>query len=55
MVRLHLPLVVGFLVPLILIVVNLWLGYGGILVFVLLVIWLGLAVFLVTPEDRGSA
>lgn len=54
MARLHLPVIVGFVVPLILIIVNLALGYGGILVFILLVVWLGLAVFLVTPEDRGT-
>ena len=53
MARLHLPILVGFLLPLILIVVNLALGYGGILVFIVLVVWLGLAVFLITPEDKG--
>jgi hypothetical protein len=55
MARLHLPVVVGFVVPLILILVNLVLGYGGLLVFILLVIWLGLAVFLITPEDPGTS
>ncbi len=54
MVRLHLPVLIGFVVPLILIAVNLALGYGGLLVFIFLVIWIGLAVFLVTPEDRGT-
>ncbi len=54
MARLHLPVIIGFIVPLVLIAVNLVLGYGGLLGFILLVIWLGLAVFLVTPEDRGT-
>ncbi len=54
MARLHLPVLIGFVVPLVLIVVNLALGYGGLLAFILLVVWIGLAVFLVTPEDRGT-
>ncbi len=54
MARLHLPVLIGFVLPLILIVVNLVLGYGGLLVFILLVVWLGLAVFMLTPEDRGT-
>lgn len=53
--RIPLSVIVGFVVPLLLIVVNLALGYGGILVFILLVIWLGLAIFLILPEDRGTA
>lgn len=52
--RMHLPILIGFVVPLVLIVVNLALGYGGLLAFIFLVIWLGLAVFLVTPEDLGT-
>lgn len=55
MARLHLPIIVGFLVPLVLLVVNLVLGVGGLLVFILLVIWLGLAVFMLTPEDHGTS
>ncbi len=55
MARLHLPVVVGFIVPLVLIAVNLIWGYGGLLAFILLVVWLGLAVLLVTPEDKGTA
>ncbi len=55
MARFPLAVIVGFVVPLVLIVVNLVLGYGGLLVFILLVVWLGLAVFLITPEDRGTA
>ena len=55
MVRLHLPILIGFAVPLILMIVNLVWGYGGLLVFILLVIWLGLAVFLLTPEEQGAS
>ncbi len=55
MASLHLPLIIGFVVPLVLIVVNLVLGYGGLLTFILLVVWLGTAIFLVTPEDQGAA
>lgn len=44
--------IIGFVVPLILIVVNLALGYGGLLVLIILLCWIGLAVFLMTPEDR---
>jgi hypothetical protein len=54
MARLHLPILIGFVLPLALVVVNLALGYGGLLAFIFLVIWLGLAVFLVTPEDHGT-
>ncbi len=46
--------IVGFIVPLVLIVVNLALGYGGILAFIFLVVWLGMAVFLIVPEDKGT-
>jgi len=55
MARVPWSLLIGFVAPLILMVVNLVWGYGGILVFILLVCWLGLAVFLTTPEDRGTA
>lgn len=54
MARIPLSVIIGFLVPLILIVVNLVLGYGGILAFIFLVAWLGLAVFLILPEDKGT-
>jgi len=54
MARIPLSVIVGFVVPLVLMLVNLIWGYGGLLVFILLVIWLGLAVFLITPEDRGT-
>ena len=50
-----LSVIVGFVVPLLLIVVNLVWGFGGILVFILLVLWLGLAVLLITPEDREAS
>ena len=55
MARLLLAILVGFVVPLLRILLNLILGYGGLLVFILLVVWLGLAVFLAMPEDRGTA
>ncbi len=55
MARIPLSVIIGFVVPLILIVVNLVWGYGGLLAFILLVMWIGLAIFLITPEDRGAA
>ncbi len=54
MARIPLSIIVGFIVPIVLIVINLVLGYGGLLAFILLVVWLGMAVFLITPEDRGT-
>ncbi len=54
MARIPLSLIVGFVVPLVLIIINLALGYGGILAFIFLVVWLGLAVFLIVPEDKGT-
>ncbi|MEK6986532.1 MAG: hypothetical protein AABX97_00370 [Candidatus Thermoplasmatota archaeon] len=41
----------GFIVPLLLLVVNLVWGYGGILALILLFIWVGMAVVLVLPEE----
>ena len=55
MARIPLSVIVGFIVPLILIVVNLAMGYGGILAFIFLVVWLGMAIFLILPEDKGTA
>jgi hypothetical protein len=54
MARIPLSLIVGFVVPLVLIVVSLVWNFGGILVLILLLIWLGLGVFFLTPEDRGT-
>jgi hypothetical protein len=54
MARIPWSIVIGFVVPLILIAINLVLGYGGLLVFILLVCWLGVAVFLMTPEEPGT-
>ncbi len=54
MARIPWSVIIGFVVPLVLIAVNLIWGFGGILVFILLVCWLGLAVFLTVPEDRGT-
>jgi hypothetical protein len=45
---------VGFVLPLILIAVNLIWGYGGILVFILLVLWIGGAVFFSIPEESTT-
>ncbi len=42
---------VGFVVPILLMVVNLVWGYGGILVLIMLFIWVGMAVVLVLPEE----
>ncbi len=44
---------VGFVVPILLLAVNLVLGYGGILVLILLFIWVGMAVVLVLPEETS--
>jgi len=54
MARIPWSVIVGFVVPLILIAVNRLLGYGGLLVFILLVCWLGLAVFVMAPEDKSA-
>ena len=54
MARVPWSVLIGFVAPLILIIVNLIWGFGGILVFILLVCWLGLAVFLITPEDGAT-
>jgi hypothetical protein len=55
MARIPWSALIGFVVPLVLIIINLVWGVGGILVFIMLVCWLGLAVFLMTPEDRRTA
>ncbi len=54
MARVSLALVIAFVLPLVLIVVNLVWQIGGILVLILLFTWLGLGVFFLTPEDRGA-
>lgn len=54
MARIPLSILLGFVAPLVLIVVNLAFHLGGILVLILLVMWLGLGVFFITPEDRGT-
>jgi hypothetical protein len=54
MARIPWSLIVGFVVPLVLIVANLVWKLGGILILILLLIWLGLGVFFLTPEDRGT-
>ncbi len=54
MARIPWSVIVGFVVPLILIVVNLVTHIGGLLVLILLFCWVGLAVFLITPEDKTA-
>lgn len=54
MARIPLSVIVAFVVPLVLIVVNLIWHFGGILVLILLILWLGLGVFFLTPEDRPA-
>jgi hypothetical protein len=44
---------IGLVVPLVLLAVNLALGYGGILVTVALLVWLGTGILLIpTPEEE---
>jgi hypothetical protein len=45
----------GFGLPIILIAVNLIWGYGGILVFILLMLWIGIAVFFSLPDESTGA
>ncbi len=45
---------IGFVVPIILLIVNLAWGYGGILAFICLIVWLGAAVILVYPEEQTA-
>ncbi len=46
--------VVGFLVPVVLLGVNLVLGYGGILITIALFTWLGLAVMILPTSEDSS-
>lgn len=49
----RLGFVIGVVVPLALLGVNLVLGYGGILVTIALLVWLGTAIVLApTPEEE---
>ncbi len=54
MARIPMSVIIGFVVPIVLLFVNLIWGYGGILALILLLVWIGIAVFLVTPEDRET-
>ncbi len=45
--------IVGFIVPLVLLGVNLILGYGGILVTIALFTWLGLAVMILPTSEES--
>ena len=53
MARLGLGFVIGFLVPLVLLGVNVVLGYGGILATVALFVWLGTAILLAPTSEEG--
>ena len=54
MARVPLSILIAFVLPVILIVVNLITHVGGILLLILLFIWLGLGVFLLTPEEHSA-
>ncbi|HYM40989.1 MAG TPA: hypothetical protein VEY12_12750 [Thermoplasmata archaeon] len=54
MARVPVSIIVAFVLPLVLILVNLIWHVGGILVLILLLIWIGLGVFFLTPEDRPT-
>ncbi len=54
MARIPLSIIVAFVVPLILILVNLIFQVGGILVLMILLVWLGFGVFFLTPEDQTT-
>jgi len=44
--------IVGIVLPLVLLAVNVGLGYGGILVTVLLFVWLGTGILLLPTADE---
>ena len=48
----RLGLVLGFVLPLVLLAVNVFLGYGGVLVTVLLFVWLGTGILLTPTADE---
>jgi hypothetical protein len=49
----HLGFVIGLVVPLVLLGVNLALGYGGILTTIALIVWLATGVLLTpTPDEE---
>lgn len=52
--RITWTLVLGFFLPIALMFVNLILGYGGILAFIMLLVWVGAAVILVYPEETRT-
>ncbi len=54
MARVPLSAIIAFVVPVLLIVVNLVFKVGGILVLMLLIVWLGLGVFFITPEEKST-
>jgi hypothetical protein len=46
---------VSFGLPVILMAVDLIWGYGGILAFILLMLWIGVALFFSIPEEAAPA
>lgn len=52
--RITWSLVLGLVLPIALLFVNLILGYGGILAFIVLLVWIGAAVILVYPEETQA-
>jgi hypothetical protein len=50
----RLGFVVGIVVPLVLLGVNLALGYGGILATAALIVWLGTAIVLTPTSEEGA-
>lgn len=50
----RLGFVVGIVVPLVLLGMNLVLGYGGILVTAALIVWIGTAIVLTPTADEGA-
>lgn len=54
MARIPLSVIFAFVVPVVLLVVNLVFNLGGILVLMLLIVWVGLGVFFITPEEKSA-
>jgi hypothetical protein len=53
MVRFSWPALLGLILPLALVVVNVVLGYGGLLVLILLLVWLAMGVIFLYPEETA--
>ncbi len=50
----RLGFVIGIVVPLVLLGMNLVLGYGGILVTALLIVWIATAIVLTPTAEEGA-